>query len=96
MFVRTLSAIVLLESHLLRSGKKGRASRIPTDPGIKEGDYVIHDYKLVSGESLPEVKLHYRSIGVPKQNAAGEVVNAVLLLQGRHRYRRQLVSADTG
>jgi homoserine O-acetyltransferase/O-succinyltransferase len=31
---------------------------------------------------LPEVKLHYRTIGTAKKNATGEVVNAVLLLQG--------------
>ena len=42
-----------------------------------DSDYVVHDYKFVSGESMPEVKLHYRTIGTAKQNAAGEVVNAV-------------------
>lgn len=51
-------------------------------PGYQEGDYVIHDYKFVSGESLPELKLHYRTIGTPQKNAAGEIVNGVLLLQG--------------
>jgi hypothetical protein len=51
-------------------------------PGYQEGDYVVRDYKFVSGESLPEVKLHYRTIGTAKRNAAGEVINGVLLLQG--------------
>jgi homoserine O-acetyltransferase len=51
-------------------------------PGYQTGDYVIKDYKFVSGETLPELKLHYRTIGTAKKNAAGEIVNGVLLLQG--------------
>jgi hypothetical protein len=50
--------------------------------GYQEGDYVINDYKFISAESSPEVTLHYRTIGTAKKNSAGEVVNAVLLLQG--------------
>jgi len=41
------------------------------------GDYIIKDYKFVSGETLPEVKLHYRTIGTAKKNAAGDIVNGV-------------------
>ena len=51
-------------------------------PAYQEGDYVVNNYKFASGENLPEVKLHYRTIGTAKKNEAGEVVNAVLLLQG--------------
>ena len=35
-----------------------------------------------SGETLPELKLHYRTLGTAKRNAAGKIVNGVLLLQG--------------
>ncbi|MBV8391965.1 MAG: alpha/beta fold hydrolase, partial [Alphaproteobacteria bacterium] len=51
-------------------------------PGYLEGDYTVANYKFASGESLAEVKLHYRTIGAPRRNAAGQVTNAVLLLQG--------------
>jgi len=51
-------------------------------PNYQEADFVIKDYVFKSGESLPEVKIHYRSLGTPKRDAAGNVVNAVLLLQG--------------
>jgi homoserine O-acetyltransferase/O-succinyltransferase len=51
-------------------------------PGYQPGDYVVKDYKFASGESLPAVKMHYRTIGAAKRNSQGEVVNAVLLLQG--------------
>src|ERR1700681_2611074 len=32
-------------------------------PAPTEGDYVIHDFKFTSGETLPELKIHYRTIG---------------------------------
>ena len=51
-------------------------------PGYQAGDYVIKDYKFVSGETLPELKLHYRTIGTARKNAKGEIINGVLLLQG--------------
>jgi homoserine O-acetyltransferase len=51
-------------------------------PGYQEADYTIPNYTFTSGETLPSVKLHYRTIGTPKRNADGLVVNGVLLLQG--------------
>jgi homoserine O-acetyltransferase/O-succinyltransferase len=47
-----------------------------------EGDFVIHDFKFRSGESLPELKLHYTTLGKPVRNAQGQVTNAVLILHG--------------
>jgi homoserine O-acetyltransferase len=49
---------------------------------LSRSDYIIRNYKFVGGESLPEVKLHYRVIGTARRNAAGEVDNGALLLQG--------------
>jgi homoserine O-acetyltransferase len=48
----------------------------------QEGDYVAKDFKFQSGEVLPEVKLHYTTLGTPRRDAAGHVTNAVLLLHG--------------
>jgi homoserine O-acetyltransferase/O-succinyltransferase len=47
-----------------------------------EGDFVIHDFKFRSGESLPELKLHYTTLGKPVRDANGSVTNAVLILHG--------------
>ena len=53
------------------------------DPLITaEGDYVLKDFRFSHGESLPELKLHYQTIGQPLRNATGEVRNAVLLIHG--------------
>ena len=51
-------------------------------PNYREGDFVIRNYVFRSGETLPELKLHYRTLGTAKRNAAGKIVNGVLLLQG--------------
>ena len=34
------------------------------------------------GETLPELKIHYRTLGTPRRNAKGVVENAVLVLHG--------------
>jgi len=51
-------------------------------PNYQESDFTITDYKFASGETLPQLNLHYRTLGTAQRNAAGEVVNGVLLLQG--------------
>lgn len=53
-----------------------------TWPNQREGDVVLKDYVFTSGETLPELKLHYTTLGTPNRNAAGETDNAVLLLHG--------------
>ncbi len=51
-------------------------------PNYQEGDFIIPNYKFVSGETLPQLNLHYRNLGSAERNGAGEIVNGVLLLQG--------------
>src|SRR5579884_3349247 len=45
-------------------------------------DYVIHNFKFESGETLPELRLHYLALGQPRRDAKGVVRNAVLILHG--------------
>ena len=45
-------------------------------------DYTIHDFKFRSGEVLPELRIHYRTLGKPRTEARGLVRNAVLILHG--------------
>jgi len=51
-------------------------------PNLREGDLVLKDFAFASGEILPELKLHYRTLGTEKRNAAGEIINGVVLLHG--------------
>jgi homoserine O-acetyltransferase len=48
----------------------------------KEGDFIVHDFKFRSGDSLKDLRLHYTTIGEPKRDGAGHVTNAVLILHG--------------
>src|SRR5215510_16138705 len=59
---------------------------------VKEGDYVAKDFKFRSGESLAELKLHYRTLGTPKRDAEGRVTNAVLILHGTRGSGAQFLS----
>jgi homoserine O-acetyltransferase len=51
-------------------------------PAPIEGDYTIPDFKFTSGETLPELSLHYRTIGNPEKDAQGKTTNAVLIMHG--------------
>lgn len=51
-------------------------------PAPTEGDYTIHDFKFTSGETLPELRLHYRTLGKPEKDAQGKTTNAVLIMHG--------------
>ncbi len=47
-----------------------------------EGDYTIKDFKFASGETLPELKIHYRTLGSIHKDKNGHVDNAVLIMHG--------------
>jgi homoserine O-acetyltransferase/O-succinyltransferase len=51
-------------------------------PEATAGDFVLRDFRFGTGDVLPELRLHYRTIGTPRRNAAGAVANAVLVLHG--------------
>ena len=47
-----------------------------------EGDFTVKNFRFQSGESLPELRLHYMTLGKPARDAQGRVTNAVLILHG--------------
>ena len=51
-------------------------------PAPQEGDYVVRDFHFQSGETLPEVRMHYHTLGKPVKDANGRTTNAVLILHG--------------
>jgi homoserine O-acetyltransferase len=57
----------------------GQRSEIPA---TTEGDYVVKNFKFQSGESLPELRLHYTTLGRATRDAQGRITNAVLILHG--------------
>jgi homoserine O-acetyltransferase/O-succinyltransferase len=57
-----------------------------------DGDYVIRDFHFASGETLPELRLHYTYFGRPQKDAQGRVTNAVLILHGTGGSGRSLIN----
>ena len=51
-------------------------------PAPVEGDFIIRDFRFKSGETLPELRIHYRTFGKPAQDPQGRTTNAVLILHG--------------
>ena len=51
-------------------------------PRPAEGDFVVRDFRFTSGEMLPELRMHYRTLGKPALDEKGVARNAVLILHG--------------
>jgi homoserine O-acetyltransferase len=51
-------------------------------PAPAEGDCKLRDFHFTSGETVPELRVHYTTLGTPARDAAGVVRNAVLILHG--------------
>jgi homoserine O-acetyltransferase len=51
-------------------------------PQPVEGDYLIQNFRFASGETLPQLRIHYRTLGTPRTDAHGVVRNAVLITHG--------------
>lgn len=57
----TLSAILLSVSTLAISTPISAADY----PAPKQGDWIARDFKFHTGETIPELKLHYTTVGEP-------------------------------
>ena len=67
---------------VLCTSAAGHAALAAEYPAPTEADFVVRNFRFGTGEMLPELKLHYRTIGTPRRDAAGVVRNAVLILHG--------------
>lgn len=47
-----------------------------------EGDYIIPNFEFNSGETLPELRLHYTTLGQPQYDADGKTTNAIWIGHG--------------
>lgn len=65
-------------------------------PEPKAADFIVRGFQFKSGESLPEIKLHYYTLGTPQKDASGKVTNAVLILHGTTGSGRQFLTPNFG
>ena len=63
-------------------------------PPPAEAEFLIRDFRFASGESLPELRVHYRTLGTPRADARGVVRNAVLILHGTGGSGASLMRAE--
>jgi homoserine O-acetyltransferase/O-succinyltransferase len=66
---------------VVAGGASAARAQAPIPPAV-ENDFVTRDFKFASGDTLPELKIHYRTLGTPRRDAAGVVRNAVMVLHG--------------
>ena len=67
---------------LMLTGNATAATAPSTPPTPVVGDYVIKGFTFTSGETLPELRIHYLTFGKPVKDAHGMVRNAVLIGHG--------------
>jgi homoserine O-acetyltransferase len=76
-FSRLILAALLASA--VCSAQTGQA---PHQWPVESSTYIIKNFRFGTGETLPDLKLHYLTLGVAHRDAAGHTDNAVLLLHG--------------
>jgi homoserine O-acetyltransferase/O-succinyltransferase len=77
MAMTRLTAACSLALALLLVGVPAGAYQPPA-----QGDVILKDFHFSDGETLPELRIHYRTFGQPRHDEHGVVTNAVLILHG--------------
>jgi homoserine O-acetyltransferase len=60
----------------------------------RDDDFVLRNFEFSGGSILPELRIHYTTLGHPRKDAAGVVRNAVLILHGTTGNGRGFLSAS--
>jgi len=71
-------------------GLGGLAGATATE--AREGDFFVRNFRFQSGDSLAELRLHYLTLGVPRRDARGRIMNGVLVLHGTGGSGRQFLA----
>jgi homoserine O-acetyltransferase len=65
-------------------------------PPPVEGDWIAKNFIFTTGETLPELRLHYTTLGTPRRDAEGVVRNAVIIMHGTGGSGRSFLSETFG
>ncbi len=63
-------------------------------PAPERHDFIVRNFRFQSGETLPEVRIHYRTVGTPVRDAKGRITNGVLALHGSSGDAGQVLAAS--
>jgi len=61
-------------------------------PAPQDGDFKITNFKFRDGNTLPELNMHYATIGTPQRDAKGHITNAMMFLHGTGGTGRQFLN----
>jgi homoserine O-acetyltransferase len=86
----SLALALLLQSAPIAAPPTPPTPSWPTE----EADLSIRDFRFVTGETLPALRIHYTTLGAPRRNARGEIDNAVMVLHGTGGTGKQFLSAQ--
>lgn len=65
-------------------------------PRPVEHDFVLRDFRFTNGDTLPEVRVHYRTVGQLRKDAQGHATNVVLVMHGTGGSGASLVDSPNG
>lgn len=92
MSLRLLSTALVASLALAASGAYGQLTprsvdstqreRASWDVAGREGDFILRQFRFASGEELPELRIHYTTLGKVRKDARGVARNAILVLHG--------------
>src|ERR1700722_15556783 len=77
--MKRVIVLIVLSQSILHVGDFARGADYPVP---QAGDFVLRDFHFASGETLPELRMHYRTLGTPRRDDKGVSRNAVLIMHG--------------
>jgi homoserine O-acetyltransferase/O-succinyltransferase len=86
-----MKKLLVLFVPLLLASVALRAAEYPTPV---QGDFIVKKFRFISGETVPELRLHYRTIGTLSRDPKGVARNAVLIMHGTGGTGNQFLRAD--
>jgi homoserine O-acetyltransferase len=90
-----LLSLMLLQASVTQ--KPPLTPAAPTTPAAskwpaRDAQFTVRDFRFRSGETLPELRINYTTLGSPHRNAKGEIDNAVMVLHGTGGTGRQFLA----
>ena len=93
-FLGAMSIAVAAFDSFAQTNAAARVLSLTNFPGAIEADYVVKDFHFQSGETLPELRMHYLALGKPQRDKRGVVRNAVIVLHGTTGTGSQFLRAE--
>ena len=74
--------ILFLAALVAQPAQAVPAASVGKNWATSDGNVVLKNFRFRSGEVLPELRMHYTTLGTAHRDAAGQIDNAVMVLHG--------------